>query len=118
MEIFADCPLTTSQAELNGKRIAHPQGKGLGGSSLINLLGLIFPSKAGYDVWSAMGNEGWDWESMSPYLRKFHTWNPPSNEKVEQDLRLNIIVRNDQGNLGTRTSVIPSRSQFDAQSLA
>jgi hypothetical protein len=35
-------------------------GKTLGGSSAINLGMIIFPAKASFDSWEALGNPGWD----------------------------------------------------------
>lgn len=35
------------------------------------------PSAQDFNEWEAMGNHGWGWKSMAPYLRKFHTLNPP-----------------------------------------
>ena len=32
------------------------------------------------DAWAALGNKGWDWETLGPYYRKFETYCPPSDE--------------------------------------
>jgi hypothetical protein len=45
---------------------------------------MIWPAKANFDAWEAIGNPGWCWESVSPYVRKFHTYNPPSAEVQKQ----------------------------------
>lgn len=43
---------------------------------------LVYPSKNSLDTWAALGNEGWDYESLSPYLAKFATvHNPPQKAK-------------------------------------
>lgn len=49
---------TVPQFELNVKTICQPRGKGLGGSSMINALAIVLPSKVGFDTWSEMGNPG------------------------------------------------------------
>lgn len=84
------------QSELDGKEIALARGKGLGGSSLINYMALVHPSKAGFDAWAELGNTGWDWDSMAPYLRKFQTFHMP-NEKAADDLGLQNINIQAQG---------------------
>jgi choline dehydrogenase-like flavoprotein len=59
-------------------------GRTLGGSSAINLGMAIFPGKAEFEAWSALGNKGWDHEGILPYLRKFHTYTGPSDKVKEQ----------------------------------
>jgi choline dehydrogenase-like flavoprotein len=59
-------------------------GRTLGGSSAINLGMVIFPGKAEFEAWSALGNKGWDHEGILPYLCKFHTYTGPSDKVKEQ----------------------------------
>lgn len=84
------------QAELNGRRLALARGKGLGGSSLINVMSLLYPSRAGFDAWVELGNEGWDWDALLPYMKKFQNFNEPS-EQVAKDLQLGYVDRKEQG---------------------
>ncbi|CAH0046295.1 unnamed protein product [Clonostachys solani] len=65
------------QKELNNRVIAQPRGKGLGGSSAINFLMLVHPSRKSLDSWEELGNEGWGFDSMAPYLHKFNTVHEP-----------------------------------------
>lgn len=69
---------------LNGRRIKHPRGRLIGGTSAINSLALIYPSAAGIDVWAELGNEGWDWKTLEPYFLKFQTIVPPDEEVKKQ----------------------------------
>jgi choline dehydrogenase-like flavoprotein len=55
----------------------------LGGSSGVNFSALFYPSKAGMDAWAALGNPGWEGEAVLPYLRKFHTFHPPTNATTD-----------------------------------
>ena len=87
---------TVPQPGLGGKEILQPRGKGLGGSSLINLLGLVYPSKADYDAWAKLGNPGWGFDSMMPYLKKFQTFHMPDG-KVAETLGLQYIDQRAQG---------------------
>lgn len=52
----------------------------MGGSSAINLGMVIYPSKVGMDAWEKLGNPGWGWDGVSPYIRKFHKAAAPSDE--------------------------------------
>jgi choline dehydrogenase-like flavoprotein len=60
---------------------------------------LIYPSKAGFDGWETLGNEGWNWKTMSPYFRKFHTLTLPSQESQDA-LGLKYIMPENQGSEG------------------
>ncbi|KAL3483713.1 hypothetical protein BJX62DRAFT_230797 [Aspergillus germanicus] len=60
----------TPQAALGGKAFRQPQGRQLGGCSGLNGGVFIANSAANLDAWGALGNEGWDWETLGPYYRK------------------------------------------------
>jgi choline dehydrogenase-like flavoprotein len=59
------------------------KGRTLGGSSAINLGMVIYPSRSGMNAWETLGNPGWGWDGMSPYVRKFHTAAGPSSDNRE-----------------------------------
>ncbi|CAI6339388.1 unnamed protein product [Periconia digitata] len=62
---------TVPQSRLDGRRIGHHQGKALGGSSAINLQALVPFSANDVDAWeSLVGNEGWNYASLSGYRDK------------------------------------------------
>jgi choline dehydrogenase len=58
------------EPELNGRRILHPRGKVLGGSSSINGLVYIRGQKEDFDHWRQLGNVGWGYEDVLPYFRR------------------------------------------------
>ncbi len=58
------------EPELNGRRIIHPRGKVLGGSSSINGLVYIRGQKEDFDHWRQLGNVGWSYEDVLPYFRR------------------------------------------------
>jgi choline dehydrogenase-like flavoprotein len=67
------------QEQLNGRQLLATKGRTLGGSSAINLGLVIYPSRSGMNAWEAVGNPGWGWDGIEPYLRKFHQASPPSD---------------------------------------
>ncbi|KAE9375246.1 GMC oxidoreductase [Stipitochalara longipes BDJ] len=69
--------LTAPQEALNGRQVAFSRGKVLGGSSALYQYQLVYSSPSTFRAWVALGNPGWDFESMLPYLRKFHTHATP-----------------------------------------
>ena len=56
-----------------GRQIYVPRGKMLGGSSAIN--GTIYNrgQKIDYDTWAQMGNRGWSYDDILPYLKKLES---------------------------------------------
>lgn len=55
---------------LNNRTVPIPQGKIVGGSTKLNRMVFDRGSKADYDNWRDLGNEGWDWDSLLPYFKK------------------------------------------------
>lgn len=58
------------QHQLNGRRIAVPRGRGLGGSALINGMVYFRGNPRDYDAWAAAGATGWSYREVLPYFRK------------------------------------------------
>ncbi|KAK0239833.1 alcohol oxidase [Armillaria nabsnona] len=80
---------TEHQSHVNDRKMRLPQGKGLGGSSQINFLGIVRPSKDEYDALEELGNEGWNWHSLlEATKRSEHT--VPSERAPEQAQELAI----------------------------
>ncbi|EAQ83060.1 hypothetical protein CHGG_10878 [Chaetomium globosum CBS 148.51] len=68
--------ISPPQPTLNNRRINQARGKMLGGSSALNFLMLLYPSKGNIDAWAALGNPSWNYDALAPYLRKFATVHP------------------------------------------
>ncbi|KAF3014718.1 hypothetical protein E8E14_007565 [Neopestalotiopsis sp. 37M] len=64
-----DWNLTTlPQKAMGGRSLFLPRGHVLGGTSALNFMLWNRGSVADYDAWEELGNDGWDWESMSAYM--------------------------------------------------
>ncbi|MEZ5856412.1 MAG: GMC family oxidoreductase N-terminal domain-containing protein [Hyphomicrobiaceae bacterium] len=64
-------PFQTEPAPgLDGRSIALPQGKVVGGSSSIN--GMVYNrgQRGDFDVWAQMGNTGWGFDDLLPYFNR------------------------------------------------
>ncbi len=61
---------TEPQPGLNGRRIAQPRGKVLGGSSSINGLLYVRGQREDYDGWRDLGNFGWGYDDVLPLFRR------------------------------------------------
>lgn len=64
---------------LNGREIAWPRGRVLGGSSSIN--GLIYTrgQKEDFDGWAAAGAHGWDYRSVLPFFKRSEGYSGPDS---------------------------------------
>lgn len=69
---YQTVPSTTGQycQAMKGDRCNWPRGKVLGGCSVLNAMVYVRGSKNDYNNWAALGNPGWDYNSMLKYFLK------------------------------------------------
>jgi choline dehydrogenase len=61
---------TVPQGGADGAALAWPRGKVLGGSSGINGMMHIRGDRSAFDAWEAAGAEGWNYDTMLPFLKR------------------------------------------------
>lgn len=61
---------TAPQTFLDGLPRPLPQGKVLGGGSILNAMCWNRGGADDYDAWEALGNPGWGWQGLLPYFIK------------------------------------------------
>src|SRR5246500_4260729 len=61
---------TEPEAGLNGRSLAYPRGKVIGGSSAINAMISMRGQAADYDHWRQLGLKGWGWDDVRPAFRR------------------------------------------------
>jgi len=61
---------TEAEAGLNGRSLAYPRGRVLGGCTAINGMIYMRGQSADYDHWRQLGNVGWGWDDVLPWFRK------------------------------------------------
>ncbi|MBM3487998.1 MAG: choline dehydrogenase [Alphaproteobacteria bacterium] len=64
------CFTTEAEPGLNGRALAYPRGKVLGGCSSINGMLYLRGQARDYDHWRQLGNAGWAWEDVLPYFKR------------------------------------------------
>ncbi len=64
------CFETEAEEGLNGRALAYPRGKVLGGCSSINGMIYMRGQSRDYDQWRQDGNAGWSWDDVLPYFMK------------------------------------------------
>ncbi|KAL8749801.1 MAG: hypothetical protein Q9199_007470 [Rusavskia elegans] len=80
---------TTPQTQLDGAPRPMPQGKVLGGGSILNAMCWNRGGQDDYDTWAALGNPGWDWEGMLPYFIKSETYTPVYSADIAREYSIN-----------------------------
>src|SRR5260370_42417172 len=61
---------TEAEPGLNGRALAYPRGKVIGGSSAINAMISMRGQAAGYDHWRQLGLTRWGYEDVLPHFRR------------------------------------------------
>jgi choline dehydrogenase len=61
---------TEPEAGLNGRSLAYPRGKVIGGSSAINAMISMRGQAADYDHWRQLGLSVWGWDDVKPAFRR------------------------------------------------
>ncbi|KZV81339.1 alcohol oxidase [Exidia glandulosa HHB12029] len=61
---------TAPQKNLGGQALGMIRGKGLGGCSQINDMGVLLAGAVEYDTWGQLGNPGWSWAETLHYFQK------------------------------------------------
>ena len=70
------CYKTTPQQGLNGRSLAYPRGRVLGGCSSINGMIYMRGQKDDYASWG----EGWSWDDVLPYYKKSENYHRGPDE--------------------------------------
>jgi choline dehydrogenase-like flavoprotein len=74
------CWRTEAIPGLNGRDLAYPRGKVLGGSSAINAMIYMRGQAADYDRWRQMGLTGWGWDDVLPvFIKHEDSWRGASD---------------------------------------
>jgi choline dehydrogenase len=61
---------TEAEAGLNGRSLAYPRGKVIGGSSAINAMISMRGQAADYDHWRQLGLTGWGYDDLLPLFKR------------------------------------------------
>jgi choline dehydrogenase len=70
---------TEPEPGLNGRSIAWPRGRVLGGSGSINGLAFLRGSPHDYDRWAQAGARGWSYDDVLPAFRAIEDWQGPAS---------------------------------------
>jgi choline dehydrogenase len=62
------------EASTNGRRLAAPRGRLLGGSSAINGNAFVRGQAQDFDTWAQMGNRGWSYKDVLPFFKRMESY--------------------------------------------
>jgi choline dehydrogenase-like flavoprotein len=71
---------TVAQPGLDGRILAYPRGKVIGGSSSINAMIYMRGQALDYDGWRQRGLTGWGWSDVLPYFLRHEDHIAPSGD--------------------------------------
>ncbi|GAB7361773.1 hypothetical protein MBLNU230_g1817t1 [Neophaeotheca triangularis] len=75
---------TVPQKHLDGVARRFPQGRALGGGTIINGMLWNRGGRGDFDDWVKLGNPGWGWDDMLPYFKKSERFTPVRSSKIAQ----------------------------------
>ena len=70
---------TVAQPNASSRQLTWPRGKVLGGSSAMNGMYHVRPSKVEIDAWSSLvnGTSKWNWDALFAGMKESETFTPP-----------------------------------------
>lgn len=71
---------TEPEPHMNGRRLAQPRGKVVGGSSSLNGMVFVRGHRRDYDRWAELGATGWSYEDVLPFFRSIERYAEGTNE--------------------------------------
>ena len=66
--------MSEPEPHLDGRRLACPRGKVIGGSSSINGMVYVRGHAMDFDHWEEAGARGWSYADVLPYFRRMESW--------------------------------------------
>ncbi|KAF2420130.1 alcohol oxidase [Tothia fuscella] len=75
---------TTPQPHCNNRKLKWPRGKMIGGCSSNNAMMYNKGAPGDYDEWERLGNKGWSYKNMYPYLKKAEKFHQPPEGDIRR----------------------------------
>ncbi|KUI64913.1 Pyranose dehydrogenase 1 [Cytospora mali] len=90
---------TISQPGAANRSLTFHSGKAIGGTSTINGLTYFRSDAAEIDAWEALGNAGWNWETLFPYYKKVERFTRPTTAQVASGAHYEPQYHGEDGDL-------------------
>lgn len=102
------CYQTTPQSSLNGRTLAYPRGRVLGGSSSINGMIYMRGQSADYDTWGP----GWSWEEVLPFFKRSERYHGGADDMHSDEGELHVQTQRLQWPILERFKAVCEESGF------
>ncbi|XP_014552329.1 GMC oxidoreductase [Bipolaris victoriae FI3] len=97
----------SANPQVNNRSVPIPLGKVVGGSTKLNRMVFDRGSQSDYDTWEALGNKGWNFQSILSGFIKSETFTPPTAAiQAEYNIKYN------PNNYGTKGYIQSTFSPF------
>ena len=79
---------TVPQVYLDGAPRSLPQGRALGGGTILNGMLWNRGGQGDYSNWVDLGNPGWSWNDLLPYFIKSETYTPVYSDEIAEQFSI------------------------------
>ena len=79
---------TVPQVYLDGAPRSLPQGRALGGSTILNGMLWNRGGQGDFGDWVSLGNRGWGWDDLLPYFIKSETYTPVQSGDIAEQFSI------------------------------
>ena len=93
------CYSSEPEASTNGRKIAVPRGRLLGGSSAINGLVFVRGQAQDFDTWAQLGNKGWSYGDVLPFFKRLESYDGGEDAYRGRDGPLRVTDPDETGPL-------------------
>ncbi|NQV61191.1 MAG: GMC family oxidoreductase N-terminal domain-containing protein [Alphaproteobacteria bacterium] len=93
------CYSSEPEASTNGRKIAVPRGRLLGGSSAINGLVFVRGQAQDFDTWAQLGNKGWSYGDVLPFFKRLESYDGGEDAYRGRDGPLRVTDPDEAGPL-------------------
>lgn len=89
---------TVPQTNANDRKVSHPRGKVVGGTSALNFMAWTRGYAPEYDAWASLsGSDAWTFDALLPYFEKSEAFTKPGANNVDVERESDASVHGAQG---------------------
>ena len=108
---------TEAEPGLNGRSLAYPRGKVIGGCSAINAMISMRGQAADYDHWRQLGLKGWGYDDVLPAFRRLRAGRDLLHCRIVQPSQHEHLAAGQQGPIQLEGRVLSRRAHEDDRAV-